>query len=347
MRTAGRLARRALAALLCAGVVLAPSAVGAGSESITLVSGGGAVGTADPGTQMSLDGGVAFQPARIIAPHPSYSVIPGTQYVSDPSVGSSRQFRTTLFRTTFTLPAGFQDASITVQVHTDNAARIVLNGTQIGAQPDAEIVQNFQNPAESYTASGPFVAGVNTLDFVVHNFSGPMGLDYKAVITYSTNEPPSLDLPADITVDATSPAGATVTYSVTATDDNDPSPEIVCSSASASTFPIGTTVVSCTATDDGGLTDSGTFSVTVVGADAQLDDLLLAVDGVGPGRSLAAKVRNAQAALARGDTGAACNVLGAFVNEVQAQSGNSLTTDEAAELVADATRIRAVLGCDS
>jgi hypothetical protein len=189
----GRWAGRALTALLCAGAVLAPTVVGASPQTVTLVSGSGAVGTADPGTQMSFDGGTTFQPALVVAPNPLYSVIPGTQYVSDASGGSSRQFTTTLLRTTFTLPAGFRDASITVQVHADNAARIVLNGTQIGAQPHAEIVQNLQNPAESYTASEPFVAGVNTLDFVVHNFSGPMGLDYKAVITYSTNEPPSLD----------------------------------------------------------------------------------------------------------------------------------------------------------
>lgn len=341
------MASRAVTALVCAGIVLAPKVVAASPATITLVSGGGAVGTADPATQMSFDGGGTFQPALIIAPNSAYSVIPGTQYVSDASRGSARQHTTTLFRTTFTLPAGFQDPSITVQVHADNAVRVVLNGTQIGAQPNAEIFPNFQNPAESYTAGGPFVAGVNTLDFFVRNFSGPMGLDYKAVITYATNEPPALDLPADMAVDATTPAGATVSYSVTATDDNDPSPHVVCSPASGSIFPIGTTVVSCTATDDDGLADSGSFSVTVVGADGQLTDLLLSVDGVGPGRSLAAKVRNAQAALARGDTGAACNILGAFINEVEAQSGESVTSGTAAQLIADATRIRAVLGCDS
>jgi hypothetical protein len=347
MRTARGVASRVVTALVCAGVVLAPQMVGASPATITLVSGGGAVGTADPATQMSFDGGATFQPALIIVPNSAYSVIPGTRYVSDASGGLARQRTTTLFRTTFTLPAGFQDPSITVQVHADNAVRVVLNGTQIGAQPNAEIFPNFQNPAESYTASGPFVAGVNTLDFFVRNFSGPMGLDYKAVITYATNEPPTLDLPADMTVDATSPTGATVSYSVTATDDNDPSPDVVCSPLSGSIFPVGTTVVSCTATDDDGLIDSGSFSVTVVGAEGQLADLLASVDGVGPSKSLAAKVRNAQDALARGDTEAACNILGAFINEAEAQSGKSLTSATAAQLIADATQIRAVLGCNS
>ena len=347
VRIATGLASRVLAALLCAGVVLAPSVVGASPETITMVSGNGAVGTADPGTRMSFDGGATFQPARIIAPHSFYSVIPGTRYISDASGGQARQFMTTLFRATFILPAGFQDASITVQVHADNAARIVLNGRAIGEQPHAETFSNFQNPAESYTATGPFVAGVNTLDFSVRNYRAAMGLNYKAVISYASNEPPSLQLPADMTVNATSPLGTTVSYSVTATDDNDPSPEVVCAPASGATFPIGTTLVSCTATDDLGLADTGTFSVTVVGAEGQLADLLLAVDGVGPGKSLSAKVRNAQAALASGDTRGACNILGAFVNELEAQSAKSLTTAQADQLIGDATRIQAVLGCNS
>ena len=344
--TATGMASRVLTALLCAAVVLAPSVVEASPQTITVVSGNGAVGTADPGTRMSFDGGATFQPAVIIAPQPFYSVIPGTRYISDPSGGQARQFMTTLFRTTFTLPAGFQDASITVQVHADNVARIVLNGNAIGQQPDGEIFPNFQNPAESYSAAGPFVAGVNTLDFSVRNYRAAMGLNYRAVINYTSNQPPSLQLPADMTVNATSPLGTTVSYSVTATDDNDPSPEIVCSPASGTTFPIGTTLVSCTATDDLGLADTGTFSVTVVGAEGQLTDLLLAIDGVGPGKSLSAKVRNAQAALASGDTRAACNILGAFINEVEAQSAKSLTAGQANQLIGDAARIQAVLGCN-
>lgn len=36
--------------------------------------------------------------------------------------------------------------------------------------------------------------------------------------------PPELDVPADMTVNATSPAGATVTFTATATDDVDPDP---------------------------------------------------------------------------------------------------------------------------
>lgn len=318
----------------------------ADTTAVVLVSGSGPVGSGDPNTGVSTDGGTTYTPARIIDPHPLYSVIPGTRWVSDASIGSARQHTTTLFRTTFTLPEGATSGSITVCLHSDNATQLVLNGTVIGSQPQAEIVPNFQNPAECYTATGPFLTGTNTLVFVVRNFSGPMGLDYRAEVTYvhRVNAPPTLNLPADITVDATTPAGASVTFTVTADDDvPDAAPNISCTPPSGSTFAIGTTTVSCTATDDEGAQTTGTFTVTVRGADAQLNDLLQGLGG--PGNSLPAKVRAAANALERGNVNAACGSLQAFLNEVEAQSGKSLTEAEAAALAAHATRIRAVIGC--
>jgi hypothetical protein len=76
------------------------------------------------------------------------------------------------------------------------------------------------------------------------------------------NEPPVLSLPADVAVPATSSAGAAVSYSVTATDDSG-EPVVSCTPASGSVFPVGTTAVECTATDEEGLTDIGSFTVTV------------------------------------------------------------------------------------
>ena len=63
-----------------------------------------------------------------------------------------------------------------------------------------------------------------------------------------------MTVPADITADATGPAGAIVTYTATATDDLDPSPSVVCTPASGSLFAIGATEVECVATDNGGNT---------------------------------------------------------------------------------------------
>ena len=77
--------------------------------------------------------------------------------------------------------------------------------------------------------------------------------------------PPTLqNLPANMTVEATGPAGAMVSYTgPTATDDVDPSPTVVCAPASGGTFPFGTTTVACTAKDASGNTSTASFTVTV------------------------------------------------------------------------------------
>jgi large repetitive protein len=79
------------------------------------------------------------------------------------------------------------------------------------------------------------------------------------------NTPPVLTVPASpVLAEATSPAGAAVTFSVTATDAEDnPDPTPTCDHNSGDTFPIGDTTVNCSVTDSGGLSDSDSFIVRV------------------------------------------------------------------------------------
>jgi hypothetical protein len=79
------------------------------------------------------------------------------------------------------------------------------------------------------------------------------------------NTPPTLHLPSAMTVEGNTTGGATVSYAATATDAEDAvAPTPTCSPASGSKFALGPTTVHCSATDGGGLTTTGTFSVTVV-----------------------------------------------------------------------------------
>ena len=83
----------------------------------------------------------------------------------------------------------------------------------------------------------------------------------------------------------------------------------------------------------------------------QLADLGDAVKGVGPGTSpavkasLAVKVRIAELFVAHGKNHAACLTLTAFNLEVRALSGKKIPAPQATKLIADATRIKTVLGC--
>jgi len=70
--------------------------------------------------------------------------------------------------------------------------------------------------------------------------------------------------PSDITVEATSPEGRVVTWTnPTAIDNPDGSVAVTCAPASGSTFPIGTTQVTCSATDSSTNTSTTTFNVKV------------------------------------------------------------------------------------
>jgi hypothetical protein len=76
---------------------------------------------------------------------------------------------------------------------------------------------------------------------------------------------PRLDCPPSLGVidrDAND-LGEVVTFTVTASDDVDPSPLVVCVPPSGSFFPRGTTLVTCTATDASGKQDICQFPVTV------------------------------------------------------------------------------------
>jgi hypothetical protein len=65
----------------------------------------------------------------------------------------------------------------------------------------------------------------------------------------------------------------------------------------------------------------------------------------GTERSLIAKLGAAQRNVDAGHLEAACGSLGAYGNQVQAQSDHALDGDQAAELIAEATAVRELLGC--
>jgi hypothetical protein len=156
------------------------------------------------------------------------------------------------------------------------------------------------------------------------------------------------NVPAAITTDATSPSGAIVSYTPpTAGDEGGETPTVGCDHTSGSTFGIGATTVTCTATDadDSNGPVTATFSVTVKGAVEQLTDLKAEVQGIGPGTSLSDKVTQAQSELASGKTAQACGTLGAFIKEVTAQKGKTIPAAQAAQLIASAQQIEAVIGC--
>jgi hypothetical protein len=131
-------------------------------------------------------------------------------------------------------------------------------------------------------------------------------------------------------VDATSPAGAVVSYTPATATDVVSTPTIVCTgNASTKSVP-----------------------VLVQAAATQITNLMNTVHTFnlqqGITHSLDAKLANAEAALTGAKGGAVpstCGMLNAFINQTQAQLGNQITVDQASQLLTSANRIKAVIGC--
>jgi alpha-D-ribose 1-methylphosphonate 5-triphosphate synthase subunit PhnG len=159
---------------------------------------------------------------------------------------------------------------------------------------------------------------------------------------------PTLITPSGVIADATSPAGTSVTYTVTATDDLDPSPTLTCTPLSGGAFPIGDTTVACTTTDAAGNVATASFSVHVKGAQEQVADLTAVVDSYNLrllGTALHDKLVKVQEFLAANKPKRACEKLDSFLAQVKEQRGKRISVEQADRLTLDARRIKAVIGC--
>jgi len=149
--------------------------------------------------------------------------------------------------------------------------------------------------------------------------------------------PPVIVVPTDITIDAADPFGSTYTFSATSTDIADPNPIVECTPPSGSVFPLGTTTVTCTATDASGNQSSDSFDVTVQVSAATFDGFAVKVESMnlqkGIENSLVSKIDAAAKSFDKGKTKTLINQLEAFVNEVNAQDKKKLSEEQAALLL--------------
>ena len=115
----------------------------------------------------------------------------------------------------------------------------------------------------SPVSGSTFPLGTTTVNCSATDTAGNVGMNSFTITVVDTTDP-ILTVPADMTVGATSAAGAAVTFNATATDVVDPNPVVACAPASGSTFALGLNTVDCTATDDMGNVANDSFTITVV-----------------------------------------------------------------------------------
>jgi hypothetical protein len=122
-----------------------------------------------------------------------------------------------------------------------------------------------------------------------------------------------------------------------------------CTPPSGSVFPIGTTTVTCKATDATGNSGSGSFKVRVRGAGQQIanltDKTLSYLDQLALKPAFKAALQAVADAIAAKHPKVVCDALDLYVVAVKLASATAFTAAEKADLVADAVRIKVVIGC--
>lgn len=109
-----------------------------------------------------------------------------------------------------------------------------------------------------------FPIGTTTVTCSATDSGGRVG-SASFEVTVTDTSRPVMNVPPQVVVQTKNPAGAIIRYSARAIDVVDGMIKPRCVPASGHRFPIGTTIVECTATDRAGNTGAASFSVTVLG----------------------------------------------------------------------------------
>ncbi len=223
-------------------------------------------------------------------------------------------------------------ASVTAPTAHDNCAGLITATT---------------SDTTNYTSQGSF-----TVHWIYSDGNGNSITQLQAIVIKDTGVP-SINCSPSVTTNAVSPNGVNVSFAAPVVTDNCGGYSVTTSRASGSLFAIGTTTVTNRVINIGGITNFCTFTVKVDSASEQVSALIALVNsmsidhGVNGGiqNALGSNLSDAQSALSAHKTASACSDLEDFIGLASAQSGKHLTVAEAKLLIANATRIRAVIGC--
>jgi hypothetical protein len=168
----------------------------------------------------------------------------------------------------FLLPENAQPGSLKLTFSGSSSRTLTLASSQLSSgQHDFSFdPQNpLASPQISSISGGPSLPdGVYTVTLGYQDqYSNPEATATIGDFRVDTASP-SLLLPNSITMSATTPTGAPVTYTVNASDpDGSGIASLVVTPPSGSQFPVGTTVVTATAVDQAGNSANGSFQVTI------------------------------------------------------------------------------------
>ncbi|HEY8851157.1 MAG TPA: HYR domain-containing protein [Gemmatimonadaceae bacterium] len=224
------------------------------------------------------------------------------------------------------------------------ASAVLAIGTPSAADNCHDVTVNGAR-SDGASLDAPYNMGVTTINWTARDAAGNAAAVAQA-ITVLDLEAPTITVPADMRVDATSPSGAVAIYTPLF-NDNVRVTDASCMPESGSLFPIGPRTVKCTASDAAGNTASKSFTVTVVGAEQQLGDLIAYVLSRNlPNGTTNPLVEQLRAAFRADNNRVSCTKMSDFIDMVGTKGG-SITDDESVYMIRRATTIMGAMGCGS
>ena len=156
-----------------------------------------------------------------------------------------------------TVPA---DISIVLTMSTDSSAVATFTASATDVVDGAPVVSCAPASGSTFPV-GTTIVSCTATD---HAGNASQPKTFKVIVEPKNAKAPKLVVPGNITVEATGPSGAIVTFTAMATDPvYGNTVPVVCIPASGSTFPIGMTTVTCSATNDFGRSDTDTTKIIV------------------------------------------------------------------------------------
>jgi hypothetical protein len=220
------------------------------------------------------------------------------------------------------------------------ASAVVATGSP-SVEENCPLVRVDGSRSDGAALSAAYPVGVTKITWTATDASGSSASALQTIEVRDV-EAPVVVVPGDITVNATSPSGAAVKYSVTASD-NVGVVSLVCDPGSGSVFGIGYREVNCVARDAAGNSTSGEFGVKVLSAHEQILNLVGYIGSLHLGDGTANPLVN-QLNAADASGAQACKKLDDFLHLVSVKAG-SLSSAQLLFLVSEAKRIQSVLGC--
>jgi hypothetical protein len=190
-----------------------------------------------------------------------------------PASGSTFALGTATVTCSATNAAGTSTATFTVKVQ-DTTKPVLTLPADINKTSSAPLAVSYTvtatdtvdpHPTVSCTpASGStFPLGTTPVNCTATDASSNTATgSFNVIVTSSLTKPTITGVPSPITIEATGATGAVVTYTNPTASDQNGAVTVTCTPASGSTFALGTTTVTCSATNAAG-TSTATFTVKV------------------------------------------------------------------------------------